>query len=61
MFCIYAIENKINNKLYIGQTSKTALERWETHKKNARMKINRKLYDAINKYGESNFILHLVS
>lgn len=61
MFCIYAIENKINNKLYIGQTSKTALERWETHKKNARKKINRKLYDAINKYGESNFILHEVS
>ena len=61
MFCIYAIENKINNKLYIGQTSKTALERWETHKKNARMKINRKLYDAINRYGESNFILHEVS
>lgn len=29
--CIYKITNKINNKVYIGQTTKTVEERWKRH------------------------------
>ena len=30
---IYKIKNKINNKIYIGQ-SKNIIQRWEQHKRN---------------------------
>lgn len=32
---IYKITNKINNKCYIGQTIKSAEERWKEHKAHA--------------------------
>jgi group I intron endonuclease len=52
---IYCIRNKLNGKVYIGLTSKTIEERYKTHLKHARAKVNRRLPDAINKYGEDNF------
>jgi len=52
---IYKITNLINNKIYVGQTSKTIEERYETHLKNAQKHINRYLYDAMNHYGYDNF------
>ena len=52
---IYCIKNEINGKVYIGYTSKTVNERFNTHIKNAKKKINRRLYDAMNKYGYENF------
>lgn len=52
---IYKITNKISGKMYIGQTSKTIDYRWLIHLKNAKEKINRYLYDAINHYGYENF------
>lgn len=52
---IYKITNKINNKVYIGQTSKTIEERFQRHLSLARQKVNRYLYDAINYYGKDNF------
>ena len=57
---IYKIINLINGKLYIGKTSKTIHERFVRHKQMARNKVNRVLYDAINKYGEDNFIIDLI-
>ncbi len=54
---IYKITNIINNKIYIGKTEKTILERWNTHL----YSVNREeckhfaLYKAITKYGEQNF------
>ena len=55
---IYKITNKINNKCYIGQTIKTAEERWEEHKRHAfgthQNDINKTLYQAIRKYGLEN-------
>lgn len=61
---IYKITNKINNKCYIGQTIKTAEQRWKEHQthafgshENDRKKI---LYRAIRKYGIENFTFEVI-
>ena len=54
---IYKIINKVNNKVYIGQTSKTIEERFAVHLRHAANKVNRYLYDAMNHYGYENFIV----
>ena len=54
---IYKITNKVNNKVYIGQTSKTIEERFAAHLRHAANKVNRYLYDAMNYYGYENFIV----
>ena len=54
---IYKITNKINNKVYIGQTKKTIEERFQEHLKKAKIHTNRYLYDAMNKYGYNNFFV----
>ena len=54
---IYKITNKINGKVYIGQTKKTIEERFQEHLKKAKIHTNRYLYDAMNKYGYENFIV----
>lgn len=54
---IYKITNTINNKVYIGKTTKTVLERWQEHKNEyTRTRSNKRpLYDAMRKYGIDNF------
>ena len=54
---IYKIVNKVNNKIYVGKTSKTIEHRYARHIKNARKHINRYLYDAMNHYGYNNFYI----
>lgn len=58
---IYMIKNIINNKIYIGQ-SLDILGRWKAHlnclKNNKH--VNKKLQNAWNKYGESNFIFEII-
>lgn len=54
-FTIYCIKNKLNNKNYIGYTSKTIEKRFQTHIKNAKKKVNRRLYDSMNHHGYENF------
>lgn len=52
MFCIYLLENVINGKKYIGQTSQSPNERW----KNGNGYYNQgAIWDAIQKYGWENF------
>src|ERR1700722_1661676 len=55
MFCfIYKITNTLDGKIYIGQTWQTMQVRLNQHRyKNDSIK----LYNAINKYGVSNFII----
>lgn len=56
---IYKITNKINDKVYIGQTNNAAL-RWSQHKSAAKY-IPKQLVDkAIKKYGEQNFIYEVI-
>ena len=59
---IYKIYNTINNKVYIGQTTTTLKQRFSKHiqsiKSNDRKKM--KLYNAMLKYGTSNFYIELI-
>lgn len=54
---IYKITNKINGKVYIGQTSKTIEERWKRHIIDTKRKDrkNSAIQNAILKYGKENF------
>ena len=62
MAYIYKITNKINQKSYIGKTTRTPQERFEEHKKEAKRERSkdRPFYKAINKYGMNNFTLETI-
>lgn len=53
---IYKVTNKINNKIYIGQTIRTLEERIKEHKR----KRSSSLYKAFNKYGIENFEFEII-
>lgn len=57
MAYIYKIENKINEKFYIGQTVRSLEKRWSEHKcvLNGNYHDNSHLQRAWNKYGEDAF------
>ena len=55
---IYKIKNKIDNKIYIGQTTQDLERRWKGHRKNN--SNCRYLKSAFKKYGVENFDFQLV-
>lgn len=61
---IYKITNQINNKCYIGQTIKSAEERWKEHQAHAfgshENDQKKTLYKAIRKYGVENFTFEVL-
>lgn len=57
---VYKITNKINNKVYIGITSKGLSARWKEHLYNAEHGCPFKLYNALRKYGKENFSIELI-
>ena len=58
---IYCIENKTNNKKYIGLTTKCIKTRFKQHKYAAKNTKNTKwLACAIRKYGDNNFEIYLL-
>jgi len=54
MYYIYALQNKINNKIYIGQTN-SIKRRMREHRAQDRLKKKTPIYTAIGKYGFENF------
>lgn len=55
---IYKVTNKINDKIYIGQTTTSLKRRWKMHKTESRKDRKKSaLHYAINKYGVDNFII----
>lgn len=53
---IYCITNKINGKQYVGQTVRSAEERFKQHCRDKKMYISK----AIRKYGKENFIVEVI-
>lgn len=51
---IYLIENKLNNKKYIGQTIFLVEERWKSHIKGSQIRVSA-IQQAILKYGAESF------
>lgn len=60
--CIYMIQNRIDRKVYIGQTNRTLDERLRVHKSRLKRNSheNKYLQSAWNKYGEENFIFKVL-
>lgn len=59
---IYKVINKINNKIYIGQTINTLEHRKNQHFREVRSEKRKNTYfhNAIIKYGENNFIFEVI-
>ena len=61
---IYKISNTVNNKIYIGQTSRTVEKRWNLHKQTAKnpsyLSYSYPLYQAMRKYGIDNFNFEII-
>jgi group I intron endonuclease len=60
--CIYEIVNKVNGKIYIGQTTMSLAKRWVCHKSCAKHRSAYSiLHKAIRKYGPENFTIEIVT
>lgn len=58
---IYIIKNKINDKVYIGQTTQKLQERLNNHLKFSTLKTrNYKFYQAVKEIGKDNFYIELL-
>lgn len=62
MNCIYIIKNTVNNKVYIGQTSRELEVRWNEHKKcgNIGYKLTSKFYRDMYEIGVDNFYIEVL-
>ena len=54
-FIVYKITCKINNKMYVGQTTQTLKQRFSRHMGYQKDEHNTKFYRAVRKYGAENF------
>ena len=62
MYYIYKIQNKINNKIYIGQTVnfKKRINQHKNIRKNEKNSKNQIIDKAIQKYGKENFTYEII-
>ena len=56
-FIVYKITCKINNKMYIGQTTETLKQRFSRHMGYQKDEHDTKFYRAVRKYGAENFYI----
>ena len=54
---VYKITNKINGKVYIGQTIQTLGRRWKKHVRYSENNSKTAIHNAIRKYGPENFTI----
>lgn len=60
---IYKVSNKINNKIYIGQTIQNPMDRWYRHCQKSHLskaEENMAIKKAILKYGKNNFQFEVI-
>ena len=57
---IYKITNKINQKSYIGLTTRSLRQRWSEHCSAARKGSQKVIHKAIQKYGSDNFSVDVI-
>jgi group I intron endonuclease len=57
---IYKSTNKINGKVYIGQTTKSLEQRIKGHIRESKIESNRPFITSINKYGIDDFIFEVI-
>lgn len=59
---IYKIRNSVNDKIYVGKTTRSVSQRWEDHIKELHRprKYASKLYRAMSKYGEDKFFIETI-
>lgn len=60
MAIIYKITNDINNKVYVGKTTRDLDTRFNEHKKPKNGKSKSAIRDAIQKYGSEHFQIELI-
>jgi group I intron endonuclease len=60
MYKLYIIKNKINNKIYIGQTKTSINKRWIGHKSRANKGSKLVLHSAMRLHGIENFDIELL-
>ena len=58
-YLVYKITNKINNKIYIGQTTETIEKRFKRHC-GYQLQDNTYIHRAIKKYGKNNFYIEKI-
>ena len=57
---IYKTTNKINNKVYIGQTTQRLEKRISSHIRESKIDKNRPFLSSINKYGVDSFTFEII-
>lgn len=57
---VYSIINTKNNLQYIGSTTTSFYKRWVSYLNNYKQRVNKKLSNAIEKYGIDSFIFTLI-
>ena len=57
---IYSITNNVNNKLYVGKTTKTINERFDSHINTSKYGSQSYLHRALRKYGKNNFSISII-
>lgn len=58
---VYCIKNRINDKVYVGITSKTLKCRFSWHVRDSKAGKPKKLYDAMRELGYENFFVELLT
>lgn len=58
---VYCIKNRINDKVYVGATSKSIKQRFFWHIRDSKTGKPKKLYDAMRQFGYDNFFVEFLA